>query len=60
MPDSEDRDASGTGENERTVAVLRETFAAITKRLTPEVESAMIYVAYAPILDADTCLESSE
>jgi hypothetical protein len=60
MPDSENRDASGARENERTVAVLRETFATITTRLTPEVEAATIYVAYAPILDADVSLESFE
>jgi hypothetical protein len=60
MPDSENRDTSGAGKNEKTVAVLRETFAAITKRLTPEVESATIYLAFSPISDADSSLGSSE
>ena len=60
MPDPEDRDAPGAAENQRTVTVLRDTFAAITNRLTPEVEPATIYLPYAPISDANSPLESAE
>jgi hypothetical protein len=52
MPDPDEQDSSSSGENQRTVDVLRETFAVVANRLTPEVEPATIYVPYAPVSHA--------
>lgn len=60
MPDPEEQDSPSAGENQRTVDVLRETFAPITKRLTPEVEPATIYLPYAPVSDANSPMENTE
>lgn len=60
MPDPEEQDSSSAGENQRIVDVLRETFAAITNRLTPEVEPATIYLPYAPVPHATKPVENAE
>ena len=41
MPDEE--------KNQKTISDLRETFATMTQRLTPEVEPATIYLPYVPV-----------
>jgi hypothetical protein len=60
MPDPEEQDLPSADENQRTVDVLRKTFAAISNRLTPEVESATIYLPYAPVSDTNSPVENAE
>jgi hypothetical protein len=60
MPDFEEQDSSSADENQRTLHVLRETFTAITNRLTPEVESATIYLPYAPVWETNGPVENPE
>jgi hypothetical protein len=60
MPDPEEQHSRRTGENQRIVDVLRETFAAARTRLTPEVEAATIYLPYARVSDANSPVENTE
>jgi hypothetical protein len=53
MRDPEEQHSTSIGENERTLNILREAFAAITNRLTPEVEPATIYLPYAPVSQSE-------
>jgi uncharacterized membrane protein YccC len=50
---SKKQHSTSIGENERTLNILREAFAAITNRLTPEVEPATIYLPYAPVSQSE-------
>jgi hypothetical protein len=51
MPDEE--------KNQKTMSDLRETFAAMTQRLTPEVQPATIYLPYVPV-STSTSSEDAE
>lgn len=55
MPDEEQNQKTIT----KTINDLRETFAPVTQRLTPEVQPATIYVPYGPV-SSSTCSEDAE
>jgi hypothetical protein len=60
MPDPDEQDSYSADANQRTVDVLRETFAVVANRLTPEVEPATMYLPYAPVSHASRPVENAE
>jgi hypothetical protein len=60
MPDPEEQDSPPARDNRPAVDVLRETFAEMAKRLTPEVEPAAIYLPYIPVSDPSSPRENLE
>jgi hypothetical protein len=60
MPDPEEQDSPPARANQTAVEALRTTFAVITKRLTPEVEPATIYLPYVLVSDPSTPQEKLE